>query len=173
MKNLSQDETIRLVYPELREIAARLLRGERPNHTLQSTALVHESLLRLLDLPEAAALPAQELIALAAHRMRHILIDYGRRMRAGKRGGGAPHVPIEAARCGFDPEQLLELDLCLSRLGEFDRRALQVVELRFFAGLTEEEAARVLGVSATTVGRDYEFARAWLLDALQGGELNP
>jgi RNA polymerase sigma-70 factor, ECF subfamily len=170
MNGLTQDETIRLVYPELREIAARLMRGERPNHTLQSTALVHESLLRLLDLPAAPVLPAQAFIALAAHRMRHILIDYGRRVRADKRGRGIPNLPMEAANaCGFDPEQLLGLDLCLNRLGEFDPRALQVVELRFFAGLTEEETASVLGISATTVGRDWEFARAWLLGELQTG----
>ena len=164
----TNENLIRAVYPELREIAARLLRGERDDHTLQRTALVHEAFIRLFGRSPDQTLSAQNFLGLAAHQMRQILIDYGRKRHAQKRGGEFSRVPLFDANLSAarDEDSLLALNEALDRLGEIDSRALSVVELKFFAGYTNDEAAEILGVSDGTVEADWQFARSWLFGAL-------
>ncbi len=152
------------VYAELRSIAARYLRRERGNHTLQATALVHEVYLRLtgkLDLPwESRA----HFYAVASQVMRRYLTDYARRTHAKKRGGEQPVLSLEEVRVGEAPAaiELVALDQALARLEEMDPRRAKVVEMRFFGGMTEDEIGEVLGTSRRTVRRDWEVARAWI-----------
>ena len=162
------ENLIRAVYPELREMAGRLLRDERNNHTLQRTALVHEACIRLLGMRPNRALAAQDLIALAVHQMRRVLVDYGRKHLAQKRGGEFTRVPLFEAECSFprDEDSLLALDEALDRLGRLDARALSVVELKFFGGFTNAEAAVILRLSDAVVEADWKFARTWLYGAL-------
>ncbi len=159
-----------LVHKELRRLAASHLRRERPNHTLQPTALVHEAYLRLVQQDQVQWRGRAQFFGLCAKLMRQILVDYARRHRAAKCGGGARPVPLNEALV-YAPErsgELLALDDALVRLAQVDARKSQVVELRFFAGMTAEESAEVLGVSANTVLRDWDFARAWLRRDLSG-----
>ena len=158
------------VYEELRRLAHRQLRQERPGHTLQTTALVHEVYLRLLEQRNLNTDDRAHLLAVAARLMRFILVDYARRRRAIKHGGVAPHVPIDEALV-VSPERadrFLELDAALDRLSALDHRKLQVAELRLFGGLSTDEIAGTIGVSAITVKRDWQFARAWLERELTG-----
>ena len=163
------EELIRSVYPELREIAARLLRRERDHHTLQRTALVNEAFVRLfrgqLNLLELAP---EKFLALAAHQMRHVLIDYGRKHGAKKRGKDFSRVPLfdSASSLGRDEDSLLALDQALNKLSEVDERAVSVTELKYFAGFTNEETAEILGVSDGTVESTWQFARLWLFREL-------
>ncbi len=161
------------VYAQMHRLAAAYLRGERRAHTLQPTALVNEAVLRLLASGEADGMEARGLIQAAARAMRHVLVDSARRHRAAKRTGSAVReelrddlLPIPAP--GLD---LMALDEALVRLGEVDPELLQIVELRFFGGLTEEQAARCLGVSSRTVTRAWRFARLWLAHELSPGGL--
>lgn len=156
-----------IVYNELHAIAHRYLRRERPDHTLQSTALVHEAYLRLVDQNPASTEDRAHFVAIAASVMRQILVDYARRRRAAKRGSGCCiefdenyHTPRQA---GVD---VLVLDAALSRLSQRDPQQGRIVELRFFGGLTVEETADALGVSAATVKRDWVMAKAWLTRAM-------
>jgi len=160
----SQANLIREIYPELREIAGRLLRRERDGHTLQRTALVHEALLRLFEAPPETTLPPQQFLALAAHKMRNILIDYGRRHRSLRRGGSFVRVPMFELEgvATRDEDTLLALDEALDRLGGLDGRLLAVVELKSFLGCTTDEAAEILGVAHSTVELDWTFSKAWL-----------
>jgi RNA polymerase sigma factor (TIGR02999 family) len=153
-----------LVYGELRRIAARQLRGERSNHTLQPTALVHEAYLRLVDQRQLDWRSRAHFYGVAAQIMRRILVDHARRHTAGKRGDGVPCVPIDEARGVAAPSQipLLALDGALGRLETIDPDLARIVELRAFGGLTIEEAAHVLEVSPSTAKRDWRTARAWL-----------
>lgn len=160
----SAPEMLALMYDELRRLAAGYLRGERPDHTLQPTALVHEAYLKLLHQTGAMWRDPKHFRALAATAMRQILVDHARRHRAAKRGGDAQRITLEEAltpSAGHDV-QLLALDEALDRLNALDKRQGRVVELRFFGGLTNEEVAEVLGVSRATVANDWTVARAWL-----------
>jgi RNA polymerase sigma factor (TIGR02999 family) len=153
-----------LVYDELRGVAHRYLRNERPNHTLQSTALVHEAYFRLVgqDFPEWEG--RTHFFAVAAQLMRQILVDYARRHRAGKRGSGAYKLTLDdvAALPHRKELDVVALDDALKTLAELDPRQSRVVELRFFAGLSLEETSEVMGIATATVQRDWTAARAWL-----------
>ncbi|HEV7993261.1 MAG TPA: ECF-type sigma factor [Gemmatimonadaceae bacterium] len=167
----SVDAVLPQVYHELRRIAHRQLRAERPGHTLSTTAVVHEAYLRLAEQRGASWGDRGQFFALAARTMRRILIDYARRHRAARRGGAdGIAVPFDLLERSDSPELavaergewLLALDEALARLAERDARLARVVECRFFGGLTEDETAEALGVSPRTVSRDWMMARAWL-----------
>lgn len=153
-----------LVYGELRRLARAYMRRERPGHTLQSTALVHEAYLKLLGQRDQTFQNRSHFFGVAAHLMRQILVDHARASLAAKRGRGATHVDLDQVpQLTAAPQPfLLGLDQALGRLAGRSRRQCQVVELRFFAGLSEEEAAETLGVSVRTVKRDWNVAKAWL-----------
>lgn len=153
-----------LVYNELRRIAASFLRRERPDHTLQPTALVHEAYLRLVAQSDQSWENRAHFIGVGAHLMRQILVDYARKKHASKRGGHAQAVTLDDVALSqvHQMEELLALDEALSRLESLDGRQARIVELRFFGGLTEEEISQILGVSVRTVKRDWNVARAWL-----------
>src|SRR5262245_47652181 len=153
-----------LVYDELRRIAARQLRGERVNHTLQPTALVHEVYLRLVDQRQVDWQNRAHFLGVAAQTMRRVLVDHARRHGARKRGDGAPCMSIDdAADLAVSQEvPLLALDLALARLEDLDPSLAKIVELRAFGGLTIDEAAHVLKVSPSTAKRDWRTAKAWL-----------
>jgi RNA polymerase sigma factor (TIGR02999 family) len=157
------DRMIPLVYGELRSIAARLMRGERPDHTLQATALVHEAYERLVG-AEADWRDRSHFFAVAARQMRRILVDYARARRQQKRGGGKrPFSLDEGLAVSADANDgVIELHEALTRLTAVDDRKGKVVELHYFGGLTYDEAAEALGISAATVDRDLRFAKAWL-----------
>jgi RNA polymerase sigma-70 factor, ECF subfamily len=153
-----------LVYGELRQMAARYMRRERVDHTLQTTALVHEAYLKLVEQTPASWQNRAHFFAVAAQVMRHILIDHARGHLREKRGGGQAVLQLDEGLV-FSPEQsseLLEVDAALHRLSELDPRQGKIVELRFFGGLTVEETAAALGVSPKTVKRDWSVAKAWL-----------
>jgi RNA polymerase sigma factor (TIGR02999 family) len=167
----AMERLVRVVYAELRRMAAGLMHFERPGHTLQPSDLVHEVLLRLLEGDTLADVPNRRcLFAAAAKAMRHVLIDHARRRRARKRDGTRVRVPLDEALAYFD-EQHLDVEAVhetLDRLALQHPRPAQVVELRFFGGLTVPEVAEVLDVSETTVEGDWRFARAWLHGELGG-----
>jgi len=162
----SLDALFPIVYKELRRLAHFQLRQERPDHTLQSSALVNEAYLRLVGLNAPQWEGRSHFFAIAAQQMRQILVDYARRHRAGKRGGGEPTVSLEDAEFFIRDKQkdvdVVALDDALTALAQFDERKAKVVELRFFGGLNFDETAEVLKVSAVTVARDWSTARAWL-----------
>jgi RNA polymerase sigma-70 factor, ECF subfamily len=165
------DRIVPLVYAELREVAQRALRRERPDHTLSATALVNEAYLRLLDQRRIAAQDRAGFLSVAACTMRRLLVDYARSRKRNKRGGGENPLPIEEAEIFLtepEAEELLALDLALHRLAAAHPRGCQVIEHRYFAGLSLEESAHVLGVSAKTVQRDFLASRAWLRKELHG-----
>lgn len=154
-----------MIYPELRRVAHRELRRERAGHTLQSTALVHEVYLRIADQKNAQWRDRAHFLAVSGQIMRRILVDYARAQQRQKRGGGAAPLPLienidlPAGR-GLE---LIALDDALQDLAKLDPQQSQVVELRFFAGLSIEETAAALGIAKATVNRDWVSARAWLL----------
>ncbi|MFI5210406.1 MAG: sigma-70 family RNA polymerase sigma factor [Gemmatimonadales bacterium] len=157
------DRLYPLVYEQLRRIAHRRLRAERPGHTLGTTGLVHETYLRLVDQTRADWRDRAQFYALAARTMRRVVVDYARRYGALRRGGGLKRVPLtEDTALTERGETLLALDEALDRLATHNPRLSQVVECRYFAGLTEEETAEGLGVTTRTVQRDWAKARAWL-----------
>jgi RNA polymerase sigma factor (TIGR02999 family) len=160
-----------IVYAELRRLAASYLRRERHGHTLQPTALVHEAYVRLIDQRQIDWTNRAQFIGLAAVMMRRILVNHARDRVAEKRGGGAEHVPFTLAGEGIGAAEvnLLDLHEALTDLTESDPRKGRIVELKFFGGLTTQEIADTLGISAATVERDWKFARAWLYKALSGG----
>jgi RNA polymerase sigma-70 factor, ECF subfamily len=159
-------------YRELRQIAARYLRGQRSDHTLQPTALVHEAFIRLARRGSGWE-SRGEFVAVAATAMRRILVDCARRRGASKRRGGTPVTLVEGlALQAEEPVDLLALDAALTRLAALEERPARVVELRFFGGLEIEEVAEVLEVSSATVKRDWRFARAWLARELGSQEDN-
>jgi RNA polymerase sigma factor (TIGR02999 family) len=153
-----------VVYDELRRIARRQLQDERPNHTLTTTALVHEAYLKLGNQDRAEWVDRTHFLAVASRAMRRILIDYARQHRALKRGGEFQHISIEAAApvAADRGEMLLELDEALSRLAVLDPRQARIVECRFFGGMTEEETASVLDLTSRTIRREWVKAKAWL-----------
>jgi len=160
-----------LVYEELRRLAHRYMRREREGHTLQTSALVNEAYLRLIDQKNVHWQNRSHFFAIAAQIMRRILVDYARSRRYGKRGGGAVQVSLEERLIvsANRSAEVVALDDALKSLAKIDERKSQVVELRFFGGLSIEETAEVLGVSAATVMRDWTLAKAWLLREI-GGE---
>ena len=153
-----------LVYAELRRVAARQLRGERADHTLQPTALVHEAYIRLVDQRQVDWRNRAHFFGVAAQVMRRILVDHARRRGADKRGGAVRCVSIDEAADVAAPNDIpiLALDHALVRLHEVDAELTRIVELRAFGGLTIEETAHVLGVSPSTAKRDWRTAKAWL-----------
>jgi RNA polymerase sigma-70 factor, ECF subfamily len=153
-----------LVYDELRRLASRHLRRERPGHTLQTTALVHEAYLKLVDQKNANWQNRVHFFAAAAQVMRHILVDHARSRRASKRGGGYCRLSLDAAALssGEKDADLLTLNEALDSLAAIDPQQSRVVELRVFGGLTVEETAEALGVSTRTVKREWSMAKAWL-----------
>jgi RNA polymerase sigma factor (TIGR02999 family) len=153
-----------LVYGELRRLASRRLGRERAGHTLQTTALVHEAYLRLVDQKEANWRNRAHFFAVAAQMMRRILVDYARSRNFAKRGGGVKRVSLDEAMVVSDERaaDVVALDEALDALSRFDERKSRMVELRFFGGLSVEETAEVLGVSPGTVMRDWTLAKAWL-----------
>jgi RNA polymerase sigma-70 factor (ECF subfamily) len=164
----SLDETLSLVYDELRRLAAHYLRGERPNHTLQPTALVNEAYLCLANQQNVQWENQAHFMAIAARTMRHVLVDYARERGALKRGGELQRVTLHS-RIRIDDRdvEIVALDEALTRLSAFAPDACRVVELRYFGGLTIEETAEVLKSSPATVKRHWTVARAWLHRELQ------
>jgi RNA polymerase sigma factor (sigma-70 family) len=180
-------DVVPLVYDELRAMARRQLRRERESHTLNTTGLVHETYLRLVNQRSVHWGDRARFFALAARVMRRVLIDYARQHRAAKRGGGEQTIGLEGAEAALEREPsgggvrpcapdaeadqraelLLALDDALSRLAALDQRLAQVVECRFFGGLSEEEAAAALGVTARTIRRDWVKAKDWLRRELE------
>jgi len=162
------DRLMPIVYAELRAIARGLLRGERQDHTLEPTALVHEAYVRLVG-DGTPLSDRRHFFAIAARAMRRVLIEHARARRRKKRGGDAARVPLTENLAGptaGDPIDLLALDEAMTRLEAQDPRKARVVELIYFAGLNATEAAEVLGVTRRTVERDWQYARAWLLREL-------
>ena len=162
------DRLLPLVYEELRRIAGRQLSREQPGHTLDSTALVHEAYFRLVDQTRVAWADRSHFFAVAAQAMHRVLVDHAREYRAAKRGGAAERIPLGDTALAIDDqaEMLVALDDALLRLAELDDRLSRVVVCRFFGGLTEEETAEALGVTARTVRRDWVKAKGWLQQAL-------
>ncbi|MEP6809075.1 MAG: ECF-type sigma factor [Chthoniobacterales bacterium] len=158
------DDVAPLVYEELRRLAHRYMSGERSDHTLQATALVNEAYLRLAEQTTPQWQDRTHFFAAAARMMRHILVDYARGRQRGKRGGGSVKITLtdEAIVTQDQAEQLVDLNEALERLASLDQRASQVVELKYFGGMSYEEIGCVLSLSVITVRRDWEFAKAWL-----------
>lgn len=166
------DKLTPIVYDELRRLARFYMSGERSGHTLQTTALVNEAYLRLTDYKRMRWENRAHFFAVSAQLMRRILVDHARRHNL-KRGAGVQHVSLEdTAVVGERDEDLVVLDEALQALGRFDSRKAQVVELRFFGGLSVEETAEVLKVSPVTVMRDWSTARAWLYREMKGEPLD-
>jgi RNA polymerase sigma factor (TIGR02999 family) len=156
-----------ILYEELRGLAARLMEDERANHTLQPTALVHEAFLRLTGGDGAAVDDRPHFLRLAARAMRNVLVDHARARNAAKRGERRRRVTLDESLAeDADAERVLVIDDALGRLGEIDPELAQIVELRFFAGLTAEESAAALGTSLRSVERGWRTAKAWLASAM-------
>jgi RNA polymerase sigma factor (TIGR02999 family) len=168
-KTGASDRLFPLVYDELRRIAHRQLGRERDGHTLDTTALVHEAYLKLVDQTRVQWVDRSHFLAVAAQAMRRILVDYARRYSSDKRGGAPTRVNLSDATIVAEQraDLLLALDEALNDLARMDERLSRVVECRFFGGLTEEETAEVLGVTARTVRRDWTKAKGWLHRVLQ------
>ena len=164
------DRLLPLVSHELRQLAGNYLRRERRGHTLQPTALVNEAYLRLIDLKRIQWQDRAHFFAMAARTMRRVLVDHARARDNDKRGGGTPKVSLELAmEVALSPDRhLVELDEALRRLENVHPRKAQVIELRFFTGLSLEETAAALHISVDTVKRDWRFAKLWLLRDLAG-----
>jgi RNA polymerase sigma factor (TIGR02999 family) len=161
-----------LVYDELRSIAANYLRNERAQHTLQPTALIHEAYIRLIDQKSVAWEDRMHFCSVAARFMRQILVDHARRRGAIKRGGDRQAVTLDGAlaHCEAQGVDVIDLNDALEALSALDERKSQVVELRFFGGLTCAEIARVLGIAEKTVEADWYMARAWLKRSMTSGD---
>jgi RNA polymerase sigma-70 factor (ECF subfamily) len=161
------DRLIPLVYAELRKVAGAQLRRERAGHSLQATALVHEAYLRLVNVNRMTLESRAHFMAVAARLMRQILVDHARRRLRSKRGGGAMTVSLDGLWPAVNPVgpaniDVLALDEALGELASFDAQQCRIVEMRFFAGLTIDEAADALGISTATVEREWAVAKAWL-----------
>lgn len=163
------DQLIPIVYDELRAVAARYLRRERQDHTLQPTALVNEAYLRLIDQRQVQWQNRAHFVGVAAQMMRRILVDHARNHNRAKRGGGARKVSLDEAVALSEEraDDLVELDEALTALAKFDERKSRVVEMRYFGGLSVDETAEVLKVSEITVARDWKLAKAWLYTRIE------
>jgi RNA polymerase sigma-70 factor (ECF subfamily) len=164
----AQEQLLPLLYDELRQMAHQQLAHERRDHTLQTTALVHEAYLRLVDQTQVTERGRAYFFGAAARAMRRVLVDYARRRRQKKRGGGQVRLSLDEDQIAVDAyaDELIDLDAALERLAALNPRSARVVECRFFGGLTLEETAAALDVSRRTVENDWALARAWLRDAL-------
>lgn len=159
----SLDEILPLVYDELRKIAQNYLNRERTDHTLQATALVHEAYLRLIDQRKVDWQNRSQFFGLASNMMRRILVNHAESYKAEKRGSGQKLQLDETVDVSFEENlDLIDLDEALKKLGEIDEQKSQIVEMRFFGGLTIEETAQVLSKSHATIEREWAFAKAWL-----------
>jgi len=170
----SFEPLVALVYTDLRRVAGAMMRRERPSHTLQTTDLVHEAYLRLVTQREANWQNKGHFLAIASQAMRRILVEHARKRLTLKRGGRVEQVPLDEEGMALpisdkQCNEVVALDDALERLEQLEPRQSKIIELRFFGGLTEEEIARVLGVSDRTVKRDWRVARAWLNRALEAG----
>ena len=167
----ARDEMLPLVYNELRRLAASYLRRERPGHTLQPTELVHDAYLRLIDQRQVNWKNRAQFIGLAAVMMRRILVNHARERATDKRGGDLQKVPLSDVDAAGAPQDVdvIALHSALDQLETIDQRKSRIVELKFFGGLTTNEIAEVLHISPATIERDWSFARAWLYDAIGGG----
>ncbi|HRH43206.1 MAG TPA: sigma-70 family RNA polymerase sigma factor [Pyrinomonadaceae bacterium] len=164
----SLDALFPVVYDELKRLASSYLRRERADHTLQPTALVHEAYLKLIDQREVDWQNRAQFFGIAAQMMRRILLKHAEKHNAEKRGGNLQKVTLDEAIGFFEKQNLdiIELDKALSNLARFDERQANIVELRFFGGLKNEEVAEVIGISLATVKREWTIAKAWLLREL-------
>ena len=174
------EEAVPLIYGELHRIAAREMRGERPGHLLQTTALIHEAYTRLVGSGAMEIRNRDHFFAIASRQMRRILVDIARSENAQRHGGLAPKVSLDHLQIGVEGHSasgqginLLLLDDALQKLESIDPRAAKVVELRYFGGYTDREVAEALGVGLSTVRRDWDFARSWLFDHIAGGAAHP
>jgi RNA polymerase sigma-70 factor, ECF subfamily len=158
------DQLVPLVYPELRLLAKRYMGREAPEHTLQTSALINEAYLKLVDQKNVKWQNRAHFFAVAAQVMRHILVDHARTRNYAKRGGGAPKLPLDEATALTDQRaaELIALDDALQDLAALDSRKSQIIELRFFGGLSMEETAEVMKISPSTVQREWRAAKAWL-----------
>lgn len=158
------DDLMPLVYDELHKVAAQYLRKQRPDHTLQPTALVNEAYLKLVDISNVSWEDRAHFFAVASQTMRHVLVDHARGRNREKRGGGAQKVSLDEAMAFVDNNEVdvLMLDDAMRALAEIDEQQSRIVELRFFGGLTVEETALVLRISPATVKREWRIAKAWL-----------
>lgn len=162
-KRANLDELLPLVYDELKRIAAYKLAAERPDHTLQATALLHEAYLRLIDQHSVDWRNRAHFFAIASEMMRRILVNHAEGHKAKKRNDGKTLISLDDVEIAAESEiDLIFLDNALKELAEFDQQQARIVELKFFGGLSNEEAAEVLGVSESTVKREWRMARAWL-----------
>jgi RNA polymerase sigma-70 factor (ECF subfamily) len=166
------DRLVPLIYEELRRLARYHMRRERPGHTLQTSALVNEAYLRLIDQTNVRWQNRAHFFGIAAQLMRRIMIDHARSHARAKRGGGAQNLSLDEAALATREKasELLALDYALTELEVLDPRKSQIVELRFFGGLSNEEAAEVLKVSSRTIEREWRVAKAWLYRAVSKGE---
>jgi RNA polymerase sigma-70 factor, ECF subfamily len=165
------DKLMPLVYAELRQMAKRFMRSQREGHTLQTTALIHEAFLKLVNQPEKHFQNRAHFFGVAAQAMRHILVDYARSRKYAKRGGGERPVSLDEAVVVSEERaaELVALDDALDALAKVDPRKCRIVEMRYFGGMSVEETADVLKVSVDTVMRDWRMAKTWLLRELSGG----
>jgi RNA polymerase sigma factor (TIGR02999 family) len=165
------DSLVPIIYAELHRLASRYMRQEGPGHTLNTTALVNEAYLRLVNQKEVNWQNRAHFFAVSAQSMRNILIDMARSRKRQRRGGDAPHIPLDEALIFSDNRaaELMALDDALTALAKLDGRKSSIVELRYFGGLSVEETAEVLGISAATVDREWRRARAWLHTELNSG----
>jgi RNA polymerase sigma-70 factor, ECF subfamily len=171
--NAALAELTPLVYEELRRLAHHFMEGQRPDHTLETTALINEAYLRLADQTNPNWQSRAHFLAVAARAMRQILVSYARSNRAQKRGGGGARIELDESAI-LSPEQskeIVDLHEALERLAALDSRKAQVVELKFFGGLNYDEIAEVLKIARMTVRRDWEFARLWLYTELHSAPL--
>jgi RNA polymerase sigma factor (TIGR02999 family) len=170
------EQLLPLVYEELRTLAAGKMRQEKPGHTLQATALVHEAYVRLVDVQKAQHWNSRgHFFAAAAEAMRRILVDKARRKNADKRGGASRKVDVQPDElvAGQRDEKLIALDEALAKLESEDRQKAELIKLRYFAGLTIKEAAATLGISTATADRYWCYARAWLQREMAGSDAGP
>jgi RNA polymerase sigma-70 factor (ECF subfamily) len=168
-------ELLAATYAELRRLASSFLRDERAGHTLQPTALVHEAWCRLGDQARDASMSRERFVATAARVMRNVLVDHARTRGAVKRGGSRPRAGVDLAvvEAPSAPVDVLELDEALGRLRDLSEAQATLVELRFFGGLTLDEAAAVLGLPSRSADREWACAKAWLFDALRDEDERP
>jgi RNA polymerase sigma-70 factor (ECF subfamily) len=168
------DQLIPLVYPELRRMARVYMGRENSGHTLQTSALINEAYLRLVHQQAVEWQDRAHFFAVAAQIMRHILVDHARKYRRQKRGGGTEHVPLDdvAVVCDERAEELIALDDALNRLASIDVRKSQIVELKFFGGLTVDETAEVMRLAPITIMREWRAAKAWLGREVLGEDLD-
>jgi RNA polymerase sigma factor (TIGR02999 family) len=165
------DSLVPIIYAELHRLASSYMRQEGPGHTLNTTALVNEAYLRLVNQKEVKWQNRAHFFAVSAQSMRNILIDMARGRKRQRRGGDVPHVPLDEGLIFSEDRatELIELDDALTALAKLDERKSRIVELRYFGGLSVEETAEVLGISVATVDREWRRARAWLHTELSGG----